>query len=148
MVGIGSEIVLELGKKVGEKGKPLPIAMLTDSVPGKFYHISIETAGISDEKVAVDTVVNELREEFKAKVVWIKVDGKNIELQLCGSPFVWAVLIPFIPTILGVIGISVVLVAVYSIMAAIPGWALGLLVIGAFLTFFGPGIARAVLGGE
>lgn len=137
--------MLELGKTVGKRGMPLPIKMLTDSVPGKFYHINIETTGISDERAVVSLLVNKLNEKFRAKIVWIKVDGKGIELQLRGSPFAWVLLIPFIPTILGVIGVTVVLVAVYSIISAIPGWALALLIIGAVLAFAGPDIARALI---
>ena len=137
--------LLALGKKVGKRGRPLPVKMLTDSVPGKFYHLNIETTGISDEKAVASLLINKLNEKFKAKVVWIKVEGNNIELQISGSPFVWAVLIPFIPTILAVIGISVVLVAVYSIISAIPTWAWALLIIGSVLAVFGPGIARTLV---
>lgn len=147
MVDIGGEKVLEIGKPVGKRGKPLPIAMLTESVPGKFYHISIETTGISDERAAVETITSRLYKEFRAEVVWIRVNGENIELQLQGSPFAWAALIPFIPTILGIIGITVVLVAVYSILAAIPGWAWGLLVVGGILVLIGmPSVTRAIKG--
>lgn len=138
--------MLELGKMAGKRGTPLPIEMLTDSVPGKFYHMSIETGGITNEEAAASTLVNKLYEEFKAEVIWIKVDGKNVELQLSGSPFVWAALIPFIPTILNIIGITVVLVAVYSIMSAIPGWAWGLLIIGGSIIFIGPSIAKELIG--
>jgi hypothetical protein len=84
---------------------------------------------------------------FRAKVVWIRISEDVIDVQLEGSPFAWAALIAFIPTILAILGVSVILVSVYSVVSAIPSWAWALLIVGVGLIFIGPTISKSLKAG-
>jgi hypothetical protein len=139
--------MLELGKLAGTRIVEMSKDVLTDSVPGKVYHLTIETKGIANEKEVAKTLVTKLYDNFKAQVIWIRIENGVIDLQLIGSPFAWLALLAFLPTILAMLGIVVVLVSLYSVLAAIPGWAWGLLVVGVGLILFGPKISEAVSAG-
>jgi hypothetical protein len=139
--------MLELGKLAGTRIVEMSKDVLTDSVPGKVYHLTIETKGIANEEEVVKTLVTELYNNFKAQVIWIRIVDGVIDLQLIGSPFAWVALIAFLPTILAMLGIVVVLISLYSVLAAIPGWAWGLLAVGVGLMLFGPKIGEAVTTG-
>jgi len=139
--------MLEVGKLAGTRIVEMSRGVLTDSVPGKVYHLTIETKGIANEKEVAKTLVTELYNKFKAQVIWIRIVDGVIDLQLIGSPFAWVALIAFLPTILAMLGIVVVLISLYSVLAAIPGWAWGLLAVGVGLMLFGPKIGEAVTTG-
>jgi hypothetical protein len=139
--------MLEVGKLAGTRIVEMSKGVLTDSVPGKVYHLTIETKGIANEEEVVKTLVTELYNKFKAQVIWIRIDSGVIDLQLIGSPFAWLALLAFLPTILAMLGIVVVLISLYSVLAAIPGWAWGLLAVGVGLILFGPKLAETVTAG-
>jgi len=133
---------LVLGEPVGRFLERLPMETLTESVPGKHYHLHIETDGIYGNKEELaGMLVNGLWENFRAKVKYMRIGDYNIDIQLEGSPFAWSALIPWIPSIIGLIGVAVTLIAVYGIISAIPSWAWATLGIGLGLLFFGPTIA-------
>lgn len=138
-------MVLILGEPVGRRLVQIPIESLTTSVEGKHYHIRIETEGVIDEQKVADVLVNGLWSNFKAGVKYIRIDDRNIDIQLEGSPFEWAALLPWIPSILGAFGIVVTLIAVFGIISAIPRWAWATLTIGLVLLFFGPTIGRSLV---
>jgi len=139
--------MLEVGKLVGTKLVEMPKEVLTDSVPGKVYHLTIETNGVYNEEEVASTLTTELYEKFKAKVIWIRIENGVIDLQLIGSPFAWLALLAWLPTLLAILGIVMVLVSVYSVIAAIPSWAWALLAVGVAMILFGPKIAGAVTSG-
>jgi hypothetical protein len=45
------------------------------------------------------------------------------------------------------LGVIMVLLSVYSVLAAIPGWAWGLLAVGVVMILFGPKVAETVTAG-
>ena len=139
--------MLEVGKLIGTRLVEMSKEVLTDSVPGKVYHLTIETKGIANEEEVAKTLVSELYSKFKAQVIWIRIYNGVIDLQLIGSPFAWFALLAWLPTILAMFGIIVVLVSLYSVLTAIPGWAWGLLAVGIGLMLFGPQIGGAVSAG-
>lgn len=139
--------MIEVGKLAGTRLVEMSREILTESVPGKVYHITIETKGVIDEQQVVETLTTELYTRFKAKVIWMRIVDGVIDIQLIGSPFVWAMLLAFLPTILGILGIIVILISLYSVLAAIPGWTWGLLAVGIGMILFGPKLAEAVSGG-
>jgi len=139
--------MLEVGKLAGTKLVGMSKEVLTDSVPGKVYHLTIETKGIANEEEVARVLIAKLYEKFRAKVVWIRIADGIIDLQLIGSPFAWFALLAWLPTILAMFGIIVVLVSLYSVLTAIPGWAWGLLAVGIGLMLFGPQIGGAVSAG-
>lgn len=138
--------MLEAGKLVGTRLMEMPREVLTDSVPGKAYHLTIKTKGIANEEEVAEALVNKLYENFKAEVVWVKIENGVIDLQLIGSPFAWAALIAYIPLLLTLFGILLIGVAIYSVLAAIPSWAWGVLAIGVLLIFIAPTAATAAKG--
>ena len=139
-------MVLELGKLVGRRLVLIPRSALTESVPGRNYHIRIETKGtLGRERELAEQLVDGLYAKFRAKVKFIRIDYYNVDLQLEGSPFEWSLLIPWLPTILGALGILITMIAVYNIIAAIPRWAWATLTVGVTLLFFGPTIGRAIV---
>jgi len=139
--------MLEVGKLIGTRLVEMSKEVLTDSVPGKVYHLTIETKGIANEEEVARVLIAKLYEKFRAKVVWIRIADGIIDLQLIGSPFAWFALLAWLPTILAMFGIIVVLVSLYSVLTAIPGWAWGLLAVGIGLMLFGPQIGGAVSAG-
>jgi len=140
--------VKEAGTIVGSVLTQIPSEMLSESVVGKFYHLHIETTGISTEYEAkVATMLTEqLYQKFHADVVWIKIDNGVIDVQLQGSPFVWALLISFLPVILSGLAIVIVLTSVWGIVSNIPSWAWALLAVGGVLIFVGPSLGKSVSG--
>jgi len=136
--------MVEFGKKVFGPTKYIPRAMLTESVPGAIYELHIKTKGVPDPQLAAKVITEKLYERFRAKVIWISIEGSDIRLQLVGSPFAWSLLLVFLPEILLAIGIIVLLISVYLVFAHIPGWVLGLAAIGAILFVGAPTISKIV----
>jgi len=141
-------MVLTLGEPVGKYLIEMPKTSLTDSVPGKHYHIRIETEGITNAEEVAKLLVNGLWNKFHADVKYIRIDNSCIDIQLEGSPFVWAVLLLWLPQILVGVGVILTAVVVFSIISAIPSWAWATLGLGIILIVFGPVIGKAVLTSE
>ena len=139
--------MLEVGKLIGTRLVEMSKEVLTDSVPGKVYHLTIETKGIANEEEVAKTLVTELYNKFKAQVIWIRIENGVIDLQTIGSPFAWLALLAWLPTILAMLGIVMILVSIYSVIAAIPSWAWALLAVGVAVILFGPKIGEAVTAG-
>lgn len=138
-------MALTLGSPQGELFMEIPKEMLTDSVPGVIYTLLIRTEGISDSQKVVDTLIPALEEKFGAKTTYISVGDRDIILQIEGSPFVWALLIPWIPSILALIGIVVAFVSVWSVITSIPSWVYALSAIGVGLIFIGPTVGKHLI---
>lgn len=136
--------MIKAGTMVGSILTPIPKETLTESVIGKFYHLHIETEGISDEIGVAKTLTEQLYEKFHADVVWVEINNGVIDIQLQGSPFVWVLLLEFLPVIL--LGLSVVFIlsSVWGIVTAIPNWAWAMLAVGGGLIFLGPMIGKSV----
>lgn len=109
------------------------------ALPGELYQVEIQTEGVPNPQMALQTLISELN-RFGAKTVYAYADSERIVLQLQGSPFAWAALIPFLPMILSGIGIVVIFIAVWFIFAEIPSWAWGALAIGLVMLFLFPAI--------
>ena len=140
--------MLEVGKLAGTKLVQIPKEVLTDSVPGKVYHLTIETKGIANEEEVAKTLVTELYNKFKAQVIWIRIENGVIDLQTIGSPFAWLALLAWLPTILAMLGIVMILVSIYSVIAAIPSWAWALMAVGVAVILFGPKVAEVMTAGR
>jgi hypothetical protein len=130
---------------VGKIGVEIPKEILTASVPGKIYHLVIDYSGAaSDEMELALALTKGLYDEFKAKVLYMNIDENSINIQLEGSPFAWALLIPWIPSILTLFGLTLIGIAVYTVLAAIPSWAWGLLAVGVLSILVAPTVGAAL----
>jgi hypothetical protein len=141
--------VVTLGEPVGKLLLEIPKEMLKERpIPEKTYHLHIETNGISNPKECADTLVRELYEKFpRLEILYLRVDTANIDLQIRTSSFAWLALLAWLPTILAMLGVIMILVSIYSVISAIPGWAWGLLAVGVGMVLFGPKIGEAVSAG-
>ncbi len=133
-----------MGSVVGTKLLEIREEELGESVPGKVYHLTLETKGVANEEVVAETLVRELYDRFGAKVVWIQVIDNTIEMQLVGSPFSWIGLIAAIPSILVIVGLALILWAVYVVMTEVPGWTWAILTIGIGLIILSPTIDESL----
>jgi len=132
---VGAPIgVYSVGQRIPGSMAPLSQATLSMGATekGKFYELHIDTDGIPDPRRAVDTLIAGLRAQG-VETVWASADAKSIRLQIAGSPMSWPVVLSLLPSILGVLGIAVILISVYLIVSGVPGWFWGLLVVGFIL---------------
>ncbi len=134
--------MLELGTIVGKYVQEVPAEVLTTSVPGKCYHLRIETSGISDEMLVSDALITGLSKNFKAKVKYMRIENGVIDVQLEGSPFIWAEVLLWLPAMFTVFGIILVGISVYTVFASIPSWAWGTLIVGVVLLLLAPSAGR------
>ena len=140
--------MVEVGTRIVGVIKYIPKDMLTDSVPGQIYELVINTDGIGNPEQIITILQAELPRKFKRlKVKWIRIDNSTIRMQIEGSPFSWALLLAFLPTILETAGVVVLMIAIYLVWVHVPGWVIGMLIIGAILTYFGEEIAGFIIGG-
>lgn len=139
----GGEKMLELGTVVGRYVQEIPKGLLTTSVSGKHYHLRIEISGVLGNEVELARrLTNDLWEKFRAEVKYIRIDGNTIDIQLEGSPFAWAVLIPWLPAIFTLFGITLIGIAIYTVFTAIPGWAWAALAIGIVFLLLAPSTVK------
>ena len=136
--------MLEVGTLAGTRLEEMPQQYMTESIRGRIYDLHIETSGIKDERGAALMLALELERRFKAKVIWIRVENGVIETQIIGSPFAWAPLIAALPAILGLLGIIMILVSIFTVLASIPPWAWATLATGVALLLLGPTIGKMV----
>ena len=126
--------VYSVGQRIPGSLQPLSqFALSTEETEkGKYYELHIDTDGIPDPRKAVETLIAGLRAQG-VETVWASADAKSIRLQIAGSPMSWPVVLSLLPSILGVLGIAVILISVYLIVSGVPGWFWGLLVVGFIL---------------
>jgi len=137
--------MIEVGKRIAGRTIYIPHVILTESVPGAIYELEIRTKGIPDEKKVVDTLREKMPEKFKGlEVLWIKVDGSVIRMQVMGSPFSWGLVLLWLPEILQLIGVIVTFIAVFLVISQIPTWAWATLLGGVFLIYAGPKIGSYI----
>jgi len=126
--------VYSVGQRIPGSLQPLSqFALSTEETEkGKYYELHIDTDGIPDPRKAVETLIAGLRAQG-VETVWASADAKSIRLQIAGSPMSWPVVLSLLPSILGVLGIAVILISVYLVTAAVPSWVWGLLIVGILL---------------
>jgi len=134
--------VLELGTLVGKYVVEIPKELLTTSIPGKHYHIRMTTSGVSNEQEVAKALINGLTTKFGAKVKYMRIVNGVVDVQLEGSPFAWAAVIIWLPSIFTLLGITLLGIAVYTVFASIPSWAWGVLAIGVVLILLAPSAGK------
>jgi len=115
---------------------------------GKIYEVEITVSPtLTAEKAreALQTLICGLAEQFHIKTIAATATENVIRLQIMGSPFSWAALLAWLPTILALIGLVMVGVSVWQVIATVPSWVWALLVIGGATFLIGPIIGEWIL---
>lgn len=119
----------------------IPKSMLIESTPGSIYEVWLVCKGdIPSERRIFEFLKPKLYEKFKVELLDCRIDGNTAKLTITGSPFVWSILLTWLPTILASIGLIVLLIAVYLVVKSIPEWLAALLIIGSVMLGIGGGM--------
>ena len=131
--------MIELGTKKGHLLLEIPPEVQTESVVGKVYQIQAQIQGsVSNPQQFFDILKAGFEQKFKAKLYYMGIDSGVINLQVEGSPFAWAAVIAWLPSIFTLVGVTLVGIAIFSIIGSIPAWTWGLLAIGVFVIVITP----------
>ena len=135
---------LTLGEQTKGELIYIPRKALSESVIGQTYEAHVRTqsllglGGASKENIA-NIIIQELPKRVPGlKLNWIEVEDTMIKIQFIGSPFAWTVFLAALPSILQLVGITVSLIGIYLVWSKIPGWTLGVLLIGLSLLYLAP----------
>lgn len=128
-------------------GRLIPLTQQTlsfgESVPGEIYELLLETNGIPNPEDAVNLLTQEFPNfDPSTKILWIEADNQNIRMQISGSPFLWTALIPWLPSILGLLGITLAFISIWNLITSIPTWIWALLAVSVGLIIFAPAIGK------
>jgi hypothetical protein len=108
------------GAKIAGTAIPIPIYALRETIPGVVYEIRIKT-----NKPAPPHTIETIRRMFsqrlpQVKIHYIEVNDRNVTIQLEGSPIDWALILALLPLIFTLLGLAIILIAVYSLISAVP----------------------------
>jgi hypothetical protein len=134
-----------IGSKVVGKGYVrIPDKMLDVTIPGFIYEIQILTdKPVPDPAVLADLIKTEFAKRLpEVKIYWISIDGDEVRIQLSASPVSWSVILALLPLIFALVGLTLILIAVWGIITAIPGWAWGCLILGVLTLIILPHVAK------
>jgi hypothetical protein len=125
----------------------LPIDAIRVGRRGAIYELRMDVEGLTPQNVgkALDMLIKGMKEEFGITTLHAKASETQIIMQIRGSPFAWAALIAWLPIILSLVGIVLIGISIWQIMAAMPAWVWILLIVGGGLILLGPGIGELVL---
>jgi len=141
-------------------GTPLTLTPSTRKIPlsldrlqteiapkGAIYEIKLSTSQLTPSKAseAIEKLRSELKEKFGIELIHAYATENSINLTIRGSPFSWAALLTFLPTILLLIGIILLGISVWQITTVIPPWVWFLLITGGALLLFGPALGNLIL---
>ena len=144
--------MMQYGAYRGGQRQPVTETMTLEV--GRIYDLQLHVEGLTDPQRAIELLITQLNERYpKLAVTWISACDidQTIELQvvpveekvtLTGESLVVGSLLLFLPQILALLGILVVGISVWQMVAAIPWWAWALLGTGVFLWLFGPMIGK------
>ncbi len=138
--------IFTLGKKPEGELKYIPREILTESVPGAIYEIHIRTQSLlgrggPDKETIATILIKELPTRFNGlKIHWIQINDEMIKVAITGSPFAWSALFLALPQILSVIGVTILMIGVYLLWAHVPGYVIGLIIVGALILYIAPKI--------
>lgn len=119
--------------------KPLKIEQLNIAPIGSRYLLELSVLGVTETnaQAALDSIIREFNAQFGIKTMIAEVSENKINLAIIGSPFAWTVLLAALPTILGLLGISLLGVSVWQIVTGIPNYVWGVLAMGLFTLYIG-----------
>jgi hypothetical protein len=114
---------------------------------GSLYEIQLITSPLTPTQAtqAIEKLTTEMKTQFGITTLYSIAAENEILMLIKGSPFAWAALLPWLPTILALLGITLVGVSAWQILIGIPTWLWALLIIGGALIVIGPSIGEFIL---
>lgn len=144
---------MQLGTRAFGVVKGLPEETLFE--PKNIYEIDIQADGITDPQAVADYLLREVEKQYpQIQVTWIQVGQRRINFQfkiLSAETLGYqpaslsvAAILPWLSSIFGLIGITIILISILLIYQAVPWYVWGGLIIGGIFVLFGPQIAQAL----
>ncbi|MEM4976243.1 MAG: hypothetical protein QXT64_02845 [Desulfurococcaceae archaeon] len=110
----------------------------TEMVPGMKYEVEVVYRGKAEAERIRRVVREAVEERFPVEVEEVKVKDGVIRMVIVPKAnVVWAEFLPFLPTILGLLGLAMVLAVVLYAVSVIPSWGWVLLFLGLILLLLG-----------
>lgn len=153
-------VVISLGEfeVLATCGRPIaplvPVALLrlspvelTVGRRGAVYLLEVDVSEMSKEQAesAVRLLKSRIEGEVGAHVLYSVATRDKIYVMVKGSPFSWAMLLALLPMILMLVGVTVLGVSIWQIIASIPSWVWATLLMGLGLVIFGPPIGELIV---
>lgn len=115
-------------------------------IPGCYYEIQVVTdRGVPENQI--QTLITQIVNGFEQRgltVQSVEVNDNQTAIQFRGSPFEWIEILSFLPLIFTLLGLAVLLLAIFNLITSIPTWVWGAIVIGSILIFAEPWITGAI----
>lgn len=134
--------VVTLGNRIAGQLAPLGSSPIGLAVLHKPYELQFETSPVEDPS-QLARILYDLKSYYpEVTATYVEVGPTTTRLQIAGSPFSWEVLMPILPDLFLFAGVIMIVVSVFTIIGAIPTWALVTLGAGIFLAVVVPRITR------
>lgn len=132
--------MLTVGTKIVGTYVRIPEQMLDVTIPDWVYEIQILVDKPVSDSVAL---ANLIKTEFSkrlpdVKIHWIFIDGDEVRIQITGSPTAWSLILSLLPLIFTLLGLTLIMVAIWGVISSIPSWAWALLIMGVALFWILP----------
>jgi hypothetical protein len=128
--------------------KPVEISQLVVARKGDIFLLKLDVDRLDENKAkrALETLSKEMARNFGIRTIFARATENEIHLMIMGSPFAWAALLLWLPTILGLLGIVLFAISVWEAIVSVPSWVWALLIISGGLILFGPIIGEWIIG--
>lgn len=150
--------MIEYGKRVVGLTRLLPERYMLKE--GQLYEIRAQaSSGIVDPESVATYIMSKLNEQYpQMRVTWLKVcaEEQTINFQFITVPAETlgfapvamdiVTIIAWLPLVLAVIGIAIVAISGWAVLAGIPWYIWALLGTGVILFIFGPSLAKLITG--
>lgn len=125
----------------------IPQKLLDYTIPDWTYEIQLKTdKPVQNPSELATLIKTKFAEKLpEVKIHYIEINGDEVRIQLSASPLSWSTILTFLPLIFLVAGLTILLVAVWGVISAVPSWAWALLVIGIVVLWISPYVMETIL---
>lgn len=125
------------GTKAAGRLIPVNPKVQTYSEAGKLYELHMEaSAPIEDKEKLAEILTKELPEKGLT-VTYVNVGDDKVVTQAIGTGFEWAAVLAALPGMFFLVGVALAAISIFLIWNEIPGWTVGLGLVGVALLAFG-----------
>jgi len=124
------------------------LEVMKEARKGEEFLVILETTPIPMEKASelAEKLKAGLKEQFNCKLQYIAIKENEIVMYITGSPFTWAMLIAWLPTILALFGITIIGIGIWQAITSVPSWVYATIIAGLFMLYAAPHIVTAITG--